>query len=417
MQNSPTPNKNFYLDGSTLYIKKLERPMDINPLIKYIGILLQNNTELTIEFTEKFRIFPNIITPLAAAIDFLKSNGKSIYIDDSVDPSITRTRLKSPADINNETDKKGSPHNKIWKVSSPEDVYKLVTHIIEFLLRKMPWEEGTLHSVEWSLYEMLDNIFHHANARCGFLMFQIQTGNRLIYCLADQGRGIYSSLAGTAYASQNPADAITLAIQKGVTRNSVTNMGNGLWGSSEIVKNNGGEFRIFSGGAAIYFNPQTDLVQKFPNIKVLSNENPGTTIDVQVKSSIGVDIKNMFEGTRKPVNLRIEQMEDDDDAIVIKMDKLIQGAGTRKSGIEARTYISNTLTESNKQVKLDFSDVAIISSSFADECISKLYLQLKEKSQQALLVISNANPTIETILKNVTEQRINIKQSTGINSI
>lgn len=69
--------------------------------------------------------------------------------------------------------------------------------------------------------------------------------------------------------------------------------------------------------------------------------------------------------------------ETDLDSIRIKANEISRTFGSRQSGIEARRYIKNVLGKDiDAIVELDFDNVNVISSSYADEVFGKMFVEL-----------------------------------------
>ena len=201
-------------------------------------------------------------------------------------------------------------------------------------------------------------------------------------------------------------DAITLAVKKGVTRDAKTNMGNGLWGAAEIVARSKGQLTISSGGAALFFDRVTGRAQSIPRVLVLDPNAPGTFIDAQVDASVQVQVSEMFDYLSSPVNLRLERLENEDGAVTISLKKMKFGAGTRQSGNFVRVYTANLMNETSAPIIIDFTDVGIVSSSFADEFIAKLYAQLGGVGFNQRIRLHGMNETNTVIVRNALAQRV-----------
>jgi len=398
----------FSRKGKRFFITSLEKHPDLSALLNEIQFVFRNpqTYEVVLYFKERFRPFPNIVTPLACAIDHIRRSGRDVRVVETFD------ELEETGYLNVETFAPPDgellmPAGKVWKYETPEDVYLLLDHTINFLSRNLEWERGTLHALEWSLYEILDNVFQHARVNAGFFMFQIQQQRRrLSYCVADQGCGIYQSLSKSQYRPTTAADAITLAVKRGVTRDAKTNMGNGLWGATEIVARSKGQLTISSGGAALFFDRVTGRAQSIPHVSVLDKDAPGTFLDAQVDASVQVQMSEMFDYLATPVNLRVERLEDEDGALRVALKKMKFGAGTRESGNFVRAYTANLLNETNASVVVDFTEVGIVSSSFADEFIAKLYAQLGAEGFNSRIRLHGMNETNTVIVRNALAQRI-----------
>jgi hypothetical protein len=398
----------FTRKGKLFFITSLEKHRDLSALLGEIEFVFKNpqTREVVLYFKERFRPFPNIVVPLACAIDHLRRNGRIVRVNETFD-ELEETGYMSPRAVTPDELPEMSPGGLVWKYETSEDVYNLLAATIDHLSYRLEWEHGTLHALEWSLYEVLDNVFQHAGAHAGFFMFQIQQQQRrLSYCVADQGCGIFHSLSASVHKPASPLDAITLAVRKGVTRNPNSNMGNGLWGATEIVARSKGQITISSGGAALYFNRGTGHAQSVPKVLVLDHNAPGTFIDAQIDASVEVQMTEMFDDRSSPVNLRVETLEDEYGAVRVVVKNMRLGAGTRQSGNFARIYTANLLNQTVAPLIIDFSGVGIVSSSFADEFIAKLYLQLGADEFNDRIRLYGMNETNNVIVRSVLSQRI-----------
>ncbi|MBI3367835.1 MAG: hypothetical protein HY021_05140, partial [Burkholderiales bacterium] len=287
--------------------------MDLSALLAEIEFVFKNpqTKEVVLYFKENFRPFPNIVTPLACAIEHLRRTGRNVRVNESFE-ELEDTAYLAPSSLERDDFNRVPTVGRVWRYESPSQINVLLDAALGYLASRLSWERGTLHALEWSLYELLDNVFQHAKVPAGYFMFQVQQERRrLSYCIADQGCGIYASFAGSKVKPASAMDAITLAVRKGVTRDPQFNMGNGLWGASEIVARSKGQLTISSGGAAIFFNRITGKAQPIPKVSVLDQVWPGTFIDAQIDASVAVDMTDMFDQLAAPVNLRLENLDPD----------------------------------------------------------------------------------------------------------
>ena len=397
----------FTRKGKLFFITSLEKAQHLSALLAEIEFVFKNpqTREVVLYFKERFRPFPNVVTPLACAIEHLRRSGRNVRVVQTFD-ELEETSYLKPEGLGAPGPTASSPVGRVWRYESPEEINKLLDAALHYLASRLEWERGTLHALEWSLYELLDNVFQHAQVTAGYFMFQIQQERRrLSYCIADQGRGIYSSFAGSKVKPASPMDAITLAVRKGVTRDSESNMGNGLWGASEIVAKSRGQLTISSGGAALFFNRVNGQAQPVPKVLVLDRQWPGTFIDAQIDASVSVNMTDMFDYLSSPVNLRLESMEDDAGTLRVQLKHMHFGAGTRQSGNFTRVYVSNLLTQTDGPVVLDFEGVGIVSSSFADELVAKLRAQMGEEGFGNRIRFNGMNETNNVIVRSVLAQR------------
>lgn len=96
----------------------------------------------------------------------------------------------------------------------------------------------------------------------------------------------------------------------------------------------------------------------------------------------------------------------DDDEIVFRVADEATGFGNRQTGRELNMKLQNLMTQfCGSRVRVDFSDVSLISASFADEFIAKLVVELGHFSFFSRVVITNTNRLIGQTLDNVIKQR------------
>lgn len=407
MPSAQLSANSFSRKGKLFFIQKLEKAQHLSALLAEIEFVFKNpqTREVVLYFKEKFRPFPNIVTPLACAIEHLRKNGRNVRTNETFD-ELEETSYLRPMAVASQQLEETQPVGKVWRYQSPPEINTLLDETLRFLASRLRWERGTLHALEWSLYELLDNVFQHAQVQAGYFMFQVQAERRrLSYCIADQGRGIYASFAGSKVKPGSAIDAITLAVQKGVTRDPKSNSGNGLWGASEIVAKSKGQLTVSSGGAALYFNRVTGHSKSIPRVLVLDRERPGTFIDAQIDASVPVSMTDMFDHLARPVDIRLENLEDDSGALRVKLKDMRFGAGTRMSGSFTRAYVSNLLTQADASLVLDFDGVGIVSSSFADELVAKLRSQLGNEVFDKRIRFHGLNETNSVIVRSVLAER------------
>jgi STAS-like domain of unknown function (DUF4325) len=391
--------------GKRIFVDVLESHKHFGDLLRRIEHLFRNpaTREVVFYFRLPFRLFPNVVAPLASVVAQIRRQGRSVRVLEEFD-DLRDTNYFYPLSYDAELDV--NPHGKVWRYSTPQEAQALHRATIDYLETHLIWEPGTLQSLEWSLYEVFDNVFQHAETPEGYFMFQVQQGRRrLSFCVADQGRGILKSFAKSRYRPATAADAISLSVQRGVTRDPDVGMGNGLWGATEIVARNEGQLTISSSGAALYFNRASRTVSPIEWASVLDVESPGTYIDVQVDASRSVKLSDLFDEPSVPVNLRVEALEGEHGFPVFQLHRFKFGTGTRKSGALAYARTINMLNESTAPVILDFANVGIISSSFADEFIAKLMADESDVQHTGRLRIHGLNTASDLIVRNAIAAR------------
>ena len=357
--------------------------------------------------------FPNVCVPIAGLLDYYKSQ--------NIDFKPTRTPqfllaagLFRPVVVGDSSAVLSQrPLNTIWKYSSAEEVTALVNVFLSEVSRNAVCETGVIQGLEWCLNEVMDNVLQHSEAGCGFVMGQIhQTSRHIAFCIFDHGRGIYNTLKNSNHAPRTALDAITLAIKEGVTRDKEIGQGNGMWGLHNIVRENSGILGI-SSGKAIYRIAHSDTApQTFENIPFLSHENYCTTVDFQIDFGRPIALSRSLGGY-EPVNLALEELEDDAGNIVYPLANRSSGTGTRRSGQAIRTEILNLSKQANKIVVLDFGGVGVVSSSFADELVGKLVADVGFISFTQRFRLRNMNDFVESITNRAVSQRLSAPRERG----
>lgn len=122
---------------------------------------------------------------------------------------------------------------------------------------------------------------------------------------------------------------------------------------------------------------------------------------------MSLDKALIFRGKQyEMINLHFENLEDDYGRIMYNISERSEGTGTRESAIRVKNEVLNILSEEQRPITLDFTDVAVISSSFADELIAKLFLNLGLFQFNNLIKIRGLDSSQQSILQRSVLQRI-----------
>jgi len=292
----------------------------------------------------------------------------------------------------------------IWRFDSDADTNTLGNEMLRAISQSIECEEGIIDALMWCTNEIMDNVIVHANKGDGFVMGQIHEQTKHIsFCIYDNGKGIFNSLKDSPHAPENPLNAIELAIQERVTRDRKVGQGNGMWGLSEIVKNNSGRLVIESGSGA-YFR-SNGAVKTNNQLPYLSSDHGACLVDFQLNYNQKVLLTEALKG-HKPVNYRTERFEDDQGLIVIRLADERTGTGTRKSGEKIRTDLINLYKDTQKGIVIDFDGLSVISSSFADELVGKILVHFGFFGFNQIIRLKNMNPVIQTIVERSVAQRM-----------
>ena len=225
-----------------------------------------------------------------------------------------------------------------------------------------------------------------------------RAARKIAFAVADSGIGIFKSLALSSHRPKTHADALKLAIKKGVTRDERIGRGNGLWILTETVKHNGGQYTLQSGEAGIYLssnNPASERVLQVPSFEM---KGGCTFIDFQLSAAQRILLKDILKD-QILVDLRLESFEDEFGNHVIKVRELELGTATRESGEAARIVAQNLLNERVPHVTFDFGGIRIISASFADELFGELYRAMGSAEIKNKICVLHANTDVSYMIE------------------
>ena len=255
-------------------------------------------------------------------------------------------------------------------------------------------------AVEWALNEITDNVLNHSQSACGGIV-QL-TRHRLKrhaieFTVCDPGLGVAQTLRAARPSISSDIDALEEAVKEGVTRNTSTNQGNGLFGSFEICRISRGAFRLHSNLGRL------ELLNGSVSYRKDSIPFSGTLVDVTIDvSDRGVlDQALKFKGSvHKPSDIIEYKYETDDlKAIRFKMEEEVRSFASRAGGKPVKVKLKNLveMCEGQKLV-LDFSGVSVISSSFADEVFGMLFLELGPMKFMSTIAFVNESSTVRGLI-------------------
>ncbi len=138
-----------------------------------------------------------------------------------------------------------------------------VTRIVNGILGALPdLDRRELSALEWSVNEITDNVLVHSKSPIGGLVqvssFQ-RTNKYIEYIVVDAGVGIPKTLRPTHPEITSDAEALSLAIREGVTRDISIGQGNGLYGSYQICSHSKGSFHLESGNGKLSLTNKSAL--------------------------------------------------------------------------------------------------------------------------------------------------------------
>jgi hypothetical protein len=365
------------------------------------------HNKIIIDLSEIKVVFPYPTVPIVGYFHYFRERLKVDFEFINVPTYLKKIHFSSPEDINRTTTGLGTNFlDRVWVFHSSDDVHLLVNGFLSSIRKSCTVEDGILQACEWGLNEIMDNVIQHSNENTGFFMAQILKDSRILkVSIFDYGQGIFESLKNSKYKPRHASDAISLAIQEGVTRDKKIGQGNGMWGLYNIINLNDGNLSITSGSGGLNFVNRKKTIEAFNDIIILSPKQQSTSINFDIKLNNSISMKDALGGY-EPKDIFIENLEDEFDRIIYKITEQSSGTGTRQSGERIRNEIMNIYKSAKKPVILDFEGVGIIASSFADELIGKLVQELGLFQFQAAFPMKNMNSTIQSIVQRSLSQRL-----------
>ncbi len=293
------------------------------------------------------------------------------------------------------------------RFENPSEQKSAVDVVIDSILSNISgYKREHLKAVEWSVNEITDNVLMHANSRDGgFLQLSAKPSAKLIeFAVADAGDGIPKSLRSSQLQIAGDVDALSKAIEQGVTRNQSIGQGNGLWGCYRLAVKSGGKFDIHSGNATLYYTSNAGLHSKREGVPY-----SGTIVHCCINYGDNLIIDDILGLNRKfdPVDrLELKYESNSDEVINFKLRDEAESLGSRMAGKKIRNTLRNLIECSQSKIKIDFENINLISSSFADEVFGKLFLELGPIGFSNRLDLSKVETTVRLLVEKAISQRV-----------
>jgi hypothetical protein len=378
-----------------------------------IDIYLKSKTKaLTVDFSFVTQAYPNGMLGVISTVANLRALGHRI---DVILPTNFEVRklfrngnwahFLSP-EQNTKSESFHDRHLVTRQFVNNKEQTDVVNDFMDVILRNMEVPKDIISGIEWSINEITDNVLNHSESKTGGFI-QVSTYPKsatIAFAVGDSGRGILKSLKEGIPTLRTDSQAIGEAIKAGVTRNSKFGQGNGLAGSLRVTTMTGGSLDITSGTGRLVAT--VDETKK--NDRYFNQSYQGTLVCGQIKMSKDFSIIKAldFGGTHPyvAVNIIDSQYEmEDSDCLLIKMKAETTGYGSRNSGRQLRTKTLNLInSKPDFPIIIDWSGIPVISSSFADEFIGKLFLEIGAMAFSAKI----RNQGMEELIKNLLDKAI-----------
>ena len=394
----------YFEDNKIIFASALEGA-DIFRLSQLLHAVCNKKgySEVILDFTDITSVFETFMVPAIALCRNYMGDKRSFSIRHPIQDRLRSLFHNSNWDflINpsfyEETTFSGTMHMPAQSYRTGSEQHTLVNKLIDVILGSLILKRKDLAALEWSINEITDNVLNHAQSRFGGVI-QATTysqNNSVEFVVADAGIGIPRSLQ-----ERDDRHALAKAIQEGVTRDKKNNQGNGLYGSFRVATISGGRFEIHSGKASLVSTGG----DKVKTAEQMNRIFPGTCVTSRIICGNERLIEEALVFGGKPYQPGHDYFESHYDKgsekeYIFLVKTEAPGLGTREAGRIVQTKLMNLLGASDDHILvLDFSDVGIISSSFADEAIAKPYVDLGPMAFISRIRFRNTDRTIRAVI-------------------
>ena len=255
-----------------------------------------------------------------------------------------------------------------------------------------------LPALYWAVNEIADNIVIHAESPVpGVVCAQyLPAAHRLEIGICDVGRGLQASLATTRRVPSH-GEALSLALERGVTRDPEVGQGNGMAGAKEIVRVNGGQLEVWTGDVCWRLREGRD--DGFVSIPALQ----GTGVFFSLDTRRAVDLGDTWigdAGWMELLSLRIEN------AGGLRVVDHCASTLERSTAKGLRAQAEMFLAQSEEALVLDFDGIPHATSSFLDELCGRLAAKVGRDAYVRRVKVANATEIIERMIGSVVTQRL-----------
>lgn len=346
--------------------------------------------DVVLDFSACKSAFPDGMIPLLSSADALRRDRIDVSLQLPERPELERLFLNTnwahildPKRFR-KSETEHDRHLAAQRFRDFDQQQQLVNAFVSVVMRNMTLDRSVIAGLEWSVNEITDNVLNHAECEEGGIV-QVSTfreARKVAFGVADSGKGILSSLREGHPSLQTDAQAIDEAMKAGITRNPEVGQGNGIAGALSIATMSKGMFSITSGQAQILV--RIDSNTGSPDSRVFKRSPWQRLQGTVVYAEIGLDTQFHlsealgFAGElHQPDIIELLYETETGDAVVLKMRDESTGFGSRAAGKHLRTKCLNLLNaEPTKPLLLDWTGVPLVSSSFADELVGKLFVTL-----------------------------------------
>lgn len=289
-------------------------------------------------------------------------------------------------------------------VATDKDVFATTDAICDLVLHQFDNANAFLPALEWAVNEIIDNIFIHSQTPVpGAVCAQyFPKKNRLDVGICDLGIGIKASLEQSRKLWSH-GDAVSTALQRGVTRDPRVGQGNGMAGAREISLQNGGLFQVWTGD--VLYRLEKGEEKGFIRIPDL----PGTGVLFSLDTRRPVNLLDTWIAGSGWSFINVEARRIEEEGGIDVAASCINTGG-RLPARRLRRKLAAVLPEMEKPLVLDFSNVRCAASSFLDELLGRLAAEFGDGVFDSRIRIVGMETTIRETANVVIAQRLGFEE-------
>lgn len=380
-----------------------------------------SQADLILDFEDCSRAWPEGMLPVICQVELLRREGCTFGLVPPRDETLRRLFLNANW-AHFIAPEQYEAYNLQTPLHLPATWYDEATHkdivdrAVEIIMGNMEIERPVLAGLEWSVNEITDNVLNHAESPVSGLV-QVSTqreSHRIRFVVADAGRGILESMRERFPSLPEDRDGITEAVKQGVTSDPEDFQGNGLAGTLRVATMSGGSFSILSGQAllSVYADSSTfgEYEDHWSRLSP-SERYQGTVVSVELDSSSPLRLEDALgfqSADWEPFDyIDADYTSPDGRMLVLRLGDESAGVRSRVAGRQVRTKCLNLLHgDPTMPLVLDWGGVPLVSSSFADEAIGKLYAELGPLTFGSRVHSINMEPLVRNLIEQAMVQRM-----------